>query len=559
MELYLLNKKFRKIAAVEGFDSEIWSLRYAEYGDFEIHTYYFSKLTSDIMKAAYVYDEDTKTAMFIEDVEITTDSDDAPMAVFKGRSLESILERRIIWRPKKLKGRIQTIISHLISENIIDPVDTNGDPDTVRRISNFVFKASSDTRLNEFKIDEHSPIEVHGDNLYDIVKYLCDLFDVGFRVTLDVDAGNFIFEMYYGRVLDGSVSAKRKISFSPKMDNLSNTRYYSSSENYKNVTRIESTYELKAEQDGIDDPPYAAEQTNDSSSAIIASVTSETPLPGTLTPGLRVNVQLHKSPSAGATLNIGGTGAKPIYYNNAPIPNDKIGSGSKIMTYCNVNGTNVWMAEYESFAITAHTPSWVVFPRGSEPLTDGLRVLMQFHKKVSAGATLSINGTSPKWIYYKDKAIRDDVIDGSATVILTYSDHDQGKWVIDTLEDTDQTVEQSRVLVYPENQPSGLNRREIFTDASNIETEDGMTPDNYAESMRVMGYTTLRENCQTTDVDGESIPNIGYIYGKDYTLGDIVHVENECGISLSARITEYVQTFDENGPSACPTFSTVYS
>lgn len=465
MDLYILNKQFRRTAYVEAYNSAIWSLRYAEYGDFEIHVPYFSDLTSYLMSAAYVYDKTTETAMFVEDVEIDSTVEDGSMVIFKGRSLESILTRRIIWRKKTVSGKIQDIIQGLLNENIISPTETD------RQIPNFIFQSNSDTRLNDYVIDEHSPIELHGDILYDIVKYLCDLYDVGFKITLN-SLNQFVFQLYCGKILDGSDEDNRRtVLFSPKMDNLSNTRYYQSSQNYKNVTRIESTYELKAEQNNPD----------------------------------------------------GDTSA--------------------------------------STTITAATPSWMVFPPA-----DG-RFMVQFHKKVSSGATLNVNGTGAKPLYYQKNdswlPIAADVIDGSDTRIVVYDSTGNGRYLLqpkDESEDANNSVEQTRVVVLPEeDRPTGLDRREIYTDAGSIETEDGMTSNDYANSMKLQGYTTLRENRRETEVDGESIPDVNYIYGMDYALGDIVKVENECGITVSSRIIEYVQTDDENGPSACPTFSSVYS
>lgn len=47
-----------------------------------------------------------------------------------------------------------------------------------------------------------------------------------------------------------------------------------------------------------------------------------------------------------------------------------------------------------------------------------------------------------------------------------------------------------------------------------------------------------------------------YIFGKDYTIGDIVMVENEFGIAGLTQITELVQSFDtQNGYVLLPTFS----
>lgn len=458
MELYTLDSDFNKIGVVEAYESAIWSLRYAEYGDFEIHTFYGSSVTANLMSSAYVFDAESGTGMFVEDVEITTDDEGSPMAVFTGRSFESILTRRIVWGKKKVSGKIQDIISALLIENVISPSRTE------RQISNFVFQSNSDSRLNDYKIENDSPLELYGDNLYDIIKYLCDLFDVGFCITLN-QYKQFVFQLYCGEILDGSDRNNRTVLFSPKMENLSSTRYYRSSQNYKNVARIDSNYELKAE------------QTNEDGTTIVAS-----------------------------------------------------------------------------------TPSWVIFPRGSEPLTSGLMLMMQFHAKVNAGATLNINGTGAKPIYYKTSAIGSGVIDGSATVAISYSTSGSGRWVIDSLEQPEEPIQQSRVLIAPIDDPAmGIDRREIFTQVDSVPTEDGMSPEDYAAYMRLQGYGVLRDNCATTEVDGESIPGINYVFGQDFQLGDIVKVENECEIVVSVRIVEYVQSDDENGPSAYPSFSSVYS
>ena len=239
------------------------------------------------------------------------------------------------------------------------------------------------------------------------------------------------------------------------------------------------------------------------------------------------------------------------------------------MESANVLSKNYAETEHQYVLLTkwTETTSWVIFPRGSETIDNGLKFMMQFHKKVSAGATININGTGAKPLYYKKNgswtAIVDEVIDSSDTRILVYDTTGNGRYLLQPKpedESVDETVEQTRVLVIPqENRPEGLERREIYTDANNIETEEGMTPSDYAQSMYLQGYTTLRENRQTTEVDGESIPGVNYIFGQDYQIGDIVKVENECGIVVSVRIVEYVQTIDENGPSACPSFSSVYS
>lgn len=102
---------------------------------------------------------------------------------------------------------------------------------------------------------------------------------------------------------------------------------------------------------------------------------------------------------------------------------------------------------------------------------------------------------------------------------------------------------------------SGFDRYELFVDADNLSSnvEEGETID-YTEAMRAKGIEALGEHLIVQSFEGEVEANYSYKYGIDYELGDIVQVENDYRISASARITEVIETFDENGYSVIPTF-----
>ena len=68
------------------------------------------------------------------------------------------------------------------------------------------------------------------------------------------------------------------------------------------------------------------------------------------------------------------------------------------------------------------------------------------------------------------------------------------------------------------------------------------------------GAENLAEFGEVTTFEGSVIPDVTFIYKQDYFLGDIVTVENEYGISASARIVEVVEVMDENGYSMEPKF-----
>lgn len=68
------------------------------------------------------------------------------------------------------------------------------------------------------------------------------------------------------------------------------------------------------------------------------------------------------------------------------------------------------------------------------------------------------------------------------------------------------------------------------------------------------GYEKLSEFGTVVSFEGTVAPNVTFEYKKDYFLGDIVTVENDFGISVSARITEVIEVNDENGYSIEPKF-----
>ena len=102
---------------------------------------------------------------------------------------------------------------------------------------------------------------------------------------------------------------------------------------------------------------------------------------------------------------------------------------------------------------------------------------------------------------------------------------------------------------------SGLDRYELYVDARDVssQVEEGQTID-YDAMLTARGIEALAEYGTTISFEGEVEPNYSYKYGVDYDLGDIVQVINVYGISASARITEVIETFDEEGYSVIPTF-----
>ncbi|HMR72399.1 MAG TPA: siphovirus ReqiPepy6 Gp37-like family protein [Candidatus Saccharibacteria bacterium] len=107
---------------------------------------------------------------------------------------------------------------------------------------------------------------------------------------------------------------------------------------------------------------------------------------------------------------------------------------------------------------------------------------------------------------------------------------------------------------------TGLNRREIFTDASGKSaTVDGweVDDDEYLTIIKTEGQTDLKKHQSVSAFDGEVLHNGQFKIGVDYNIGDIVTVADSSGNATRARITEYIRSMDGDGYKEYPTFEKI--
>lgn len=226
MELLILDKNFDSSETLDIFESLIWTDRYYECGDFELYMPANEKVLTMLPQGYYLYLRDSEHVMVVEDTEIETDTEEGAHLKITGRSLESILERRIIWNRTVLSGSFQQGIKKLLDENVISPSDAS------RKISNFVFKESSDERITSLSVDA----QYFGENLYDAISDLCKSENIGFKIILD--GTNFVFSLYMGEDRSYNQEVNPYVIFSPGFDNLMNSNYIESDKTLKNVTLV---------------------------------------------------------------------------------------------------------------------------------------------------------------------------------------------------------------------------------------------------------------------------------------------------------------------------------
>ena len=146
--------------------------------------------------------------MVLEKIQLTTDAESGDYLIVSGRSLESVLSRRVVHKQTTLDGTLESGIRKLLNENFINPPLGNTD----RKISNIKIG-----RINQFKEDLNK--QITGDNLLDVFIEICTAFDIGFKLNNKQNINEFVFSLYKGADLSNEVV------FSPKFGNLSKTEY----------------------------------------------------------------------------------------------------------------------------------------------------------------------------------------------------------------------------------------------------------------------------------------------------------------------------------------------
>lgn len=98
-----------------------------------------------------------------------------------------------------------------------------------------------------------------------------------------------------------------------------------------------------------------------------------------------------------------------------------------------------------------------------------------------------------------------------------------------------------------------FRRRTLLVEITGVTAE--AVNDSFSEYQAVMNRhakNALANNNFTRVIDGEVIPN-EYTFGTDYSMGDIVELEDHHVYIQPARVTEYIRSNDSNGFNAYPT------
>ena len=230
MDIYVYNQNLQIVGIIDTFISVIWTPRYYKIGDFELSVSADSKMIGYIQRGYFLArdkdigaDGSINNVMIIQNIDIKSDPENGDILTVSGKGLAALLEQRVIARQTTLTGDLRDIINLVVAENIAFPTMP------LRRVSNFKIKHTAVFGITD-------TLQVTGDNLAEWISATCEKYGLGFVVF--IQNGNFVFEVYAGVNRSTNQTAVPQIVFSETFENLLNTDYQYTTENFKNVAVV---------------------------------------------------------------------------------------------------------------------------------------------------------------------------------------------------------------------------------------------------------------------------------------------------------------------------------
>lgn len=225
MLLYILGETYEKRAVVDRWFSLLWVKRYFGCGEFELFIPADDRLIPYLQPDYFIIRDDDDSVMVIEKLQIQTDAENGDSFIVSGRSLESILYRRIFNRQWAIdhQGTLDGAVGAMVAEATANHDSTPGHPYTYRQIPGL-----SVNHDPSHSYDGSMQVQFTGQTLYDAVVSVCMPREVGWKINI-VDS-TLLLTLYKGDEVP--------VIFSDEYDNLINSKYLFDMTAFSNDTYI---------------------------------------------------------------------------------------------------------------------------------------------------------------------------------------------------------------------------------------------------------------------------------------------------------------------------------
>lgn len=228
MQLYILDTNYKILGMIDESESVLWNKKYNDVGECEIYIPCNTEYLAMLRRGNYVYRFDDDMFCKIERVGIDTDVENGDYIVATATDIFVILAGRIVRWQVAFSGTVGQFIKKVLTDNAITPAQEQ----THRKIPKLVF---DDSNISEFS--EKIETTAFTNDLSQVIVTTCKTYNIGFRVSYDMQADTLVFRLYRGKN-KASTTGGEYIEFSPAFANILNSKYSEDDSGYKNVVYV---------------------------------------------------------------------------------------------------------------------------------------------------------------------------------------------------------------------------------------------------------------------------------------------------------------------------------
>lgn len=226
MELYVLDRNFKKLGVIDSYECLVWKRNYYKPGTFSMQIIPNFEQFELLKKGNILLKTDnTKEAMYIDHRELEENEEGIEVLVVSGYSLTQWTDRRITLYKELEKDNAETVMRSYVNRHCINPSEAN------RKFPSLI--QGSNNKIGPV-IDYLS----HYKQLLEELKAIATTNELGYKIDLDLENKKYIFEVYQGIDRTDNQDINSKAIFSTEFENVSNQKYIDSDNNYRNMVLV---------------------------------------------------------------------------------------------------------------------------------------------------------------------------------------------------------------------------------------------------------------------------------------------------------------------------------
>lgn len=223
MEIYILDKEINILGVAGLYEAIIWVNRYSRPGMFKMSFAFSDKMNRLLQRGNLIYKTDEKEAGYITGKTLTLNKRGEEIIVITGKTMSGYFEKRIIWGKMILESSTEQAMRTMVDRQCIHCTDQK------RIIPRMILGDAKGYLGKIYK-------QVSYENLQETLTEVAVNDELGYRVLLDVDEKQLIFDVYKGK--NRTQGSDEPCVFSRDFNNILTQEYNEDESNYKNVCLV---------------------------------------------------------------------------------------------------------------------------------------------------------------------------------------------------------------------------------------------------------------------------------------------------------------------------------